>query len=127
MEIRSAWRQVTTIVGVYMTRWKPKSYPRCLGDMFIGNDEDGWYEKCVQCSYHVELDKEAESTKKSARYRAVHAPAEKPALQSTKKYRLPSRVGSKESNLRILNVEEWQTLQRKILSGEMRTSQAERI
>ena len=35
--------------------WKFKACPRCGGDVFIDSDEDGWYEQCLQCSYHTDL------------------------------------------------------------------------
>lgn len=37
-----------------MATWKPKSCPRCSGDMFL---EDGykWYEHCLQCGYTHEM------------------------------------------------------------------------
>lgn len=123
----STCRQVTTIVGVYVTRWKPKSCPRCRGDMFMGNDEDGWYQKCLQCSYLVEPDEEADSTKKSARNHAAQARRERPVLQSAEKHRSRSRIEGKEDNLRVITEEEWQALKRQNLSREMWTQQAERI
>lgn len=99
-----------------MARWKPKSCPRCLGDMFIGNDEDGWYEKCVQCSYQIGLHAEIESAKKSTRNNEGQAPTKKhvgaAGLQE------PTSVDSRPRNgdLRVLNHEEWGTLRRRILS-----------
>ena len=38
-----------------MVRWKFKSCPRCMGDVFIDRDIDGWYEQCLLCAYHREL------------------------------------------------------------------------
>ena len=38
-----------------MVRWRPKSCPRCGGDIFIDRGLDNWYEQCLQCSYRVEL------------------------------------------------------------------------
>jgi len=38
-----------------MVLWRIKSCPRCLGDLFISSDIDGWYEQCLQCSYRREL------------------------------------------------------------------------
>ena len=38
-----------------MVMWKLKSCPRCLGDIFIDRDLDGWHEQCLQCSYRREL------------------------------------------------------------------------
>lgn len=30
--------------------WKLKSCPKCGGDIFVDLDEQGWFEKCLQCS-----------------------------------------------------------------------------
>jgi len=54
-----------------MAIWKPKSCPRCHGDIFLDTDLDGWYEKCLQCSYERELKnldefKKQQETKKPA-------------------------------------------------------------
>ena len=38
-----------------MAVWKFKCCPRCQGDVFLDNDMDSWYEKCLQCSYEYEL------------------------------------------------------------------------
>ncbi len=38
-----------------MVMWKFKGCPRCMGDMFINRDLDGWYEQCLRCSYRREL------------------------------------------------------------------------
>ena len=35
--------------------WKYKSCPRCKGDIFIDEDLDGIYIKCLQCGYEREL------------------------------------------------------------------------
>lgn len=40
---------------INMVMWKIKSCPRCMGDIFIDRDMDGWYEQCLQCSYRCEL------------------------------------------------------------------------
>lgn len=40
---------------IRMPLWRFKSCPRCLGDIFIDRDMDGWYEQCLQCSYRREL------------------------------------------------------------------------
>ena len=45
---------------IYMVMWKPKSCPRCGGDMFIDRGMDGWCEQCLQCSYRSELKSMAE-------------------------------------------------------------------
>ena len=38
-----------------MAMWKFKGCPRCLGDIFVDKDIDGWYEQCLQCSWRREL------------------------------------------------------------------------
>jgi DNA-directed RNA polymerase subunit M/transcription elongation factor TFIIS len=35
--------------------WKYKGCPRCQGDIFIDEDIDESYEKCLQCGYEREL------------------------------------------------------------------------
>ncbi len=35
--------------------WYFKSCPRCKGDLFIDEDPDRCYEKCLQCGYEREL------------------------------------------------------------------------
>ncbi|MBN2073996.1 MAG: hypothetical protein JW762_00460 [Dehalococcoidales bacterium] len=35
-----------------MTRWILKGCPRCSGDLNLLQDEDGYYEDCLQCGYH---------------------------------------------------------------------------
>ncbi len=35
--------------------WNYKSCPRCRGDIFIDEDVDRCYEKCLQCGYEREL------------------------------------------------------------------------
>lgn len=60
-----------------MVNWKPKSCPRCGGDMFIDSDMDVWYEQCLQCSHRFELRRLTElkvpvvAGKKRGRKRAV--------------------------------------------------------
>ncbi len=54
-----------------MAVWKLKCCPRCQGDVFLDTDLDGWYEKCLQCSYERELKtldefKKQQETKKPA-------------------------------------------------------------
>lgn len=34
-----------------MTEWKLKSCPRCSGDIYVEKDNDGCYERCLQCGY----------------------------------------------------------------------------
>lgn len=54
-----------------MVLWKLKSCPRCLGDLFISNDMDGWYEQCLQCSYRRELEDLNEFERKRNSRKAV--------------------------------------------------------
>ncbi|MBM4433249.1 MAG: hypothetical protein FJ025_04545 [Chloroflexi bacterium] len=35
--------------------WKFKACPRCGGDIYIDNDQYGWFEHCLQCGYMGEL------------------------------------------------------------------------
>ncbi len=35
--------------------WNLKKCPRCRGDIFIDEDTDRYYEKCLQCGYEREL------------------------------------------------------------------------
>jgi DNA-directed RNA polymerase subunit RPC12/RpoP len=35
-----------------MTRWILKGCPRCSGDLNLLQDEEGYYEDCLQCGYH---------------------------------------------------------------------------
>lgn len=45
-----------------MTMWRIKSCPKCGGDMFFNKDEDNiWYEQCLQCSYLHEVNNPVES------------------------------------------------------------------
>jgi len=32
-----------------------KRCPRCGGTMFLDRDLDGWYERCLNCSYECKL------------------------------------------------------------------------
>jgi hypothetical protein len=45
--------------------WKYKGCPRCQGDIFIDEDIDECYEKCLQCGYEREL----AGTRRSKKYR----------------------------------------------------------
>ncbi|MFC2068241.1 hypothetical protein ACFLTP_04465 [Chloroflexota bacterium] len=38
-----------------MGKWMLKGCLRCGGDILADADEDGWYAKCIQCSYRIEL------------------------------------------------------------------------
>jgi hypothetical protein len=38
-----------------MGKWQASHCPRCYGRLFIDNDEDGWYEQCLNCSFRHEL------------------------------------------------------------------------
>lgn len=35
-----------------MSRWILKGCPRCSGDLNLLQDEEGYYEDCLQCGYH---------------------------------------------------------------------------
>jgi DNA-directed RNA polymerase subunit M/transcription elongation factor TFIIS len=35
--------------------WRYKSCPRCHGDIFVDEDVDTTYVKCLQCGYEKEL------------------------------------------------------------------------
>lgn len=61
--------------GNNMSVWKLQCCPRCHGDVFLDRDLDGWYEKCLQCSYERELKTLEEFTER----------------QETRKPALPSR------------------------------------
>ena len=37
--------------------WNFKKCPRCNGDIFIDEDIDNCYEKCLQCGYERELER----------------------------------------------------------------------
>jgi hypothetical protein len=37
--------------------WNFKKCPRCRGDIFIDEDSERCYEKCLQCGYERELEK----------------------------------------------------------------------
>jgi hypothetical protein len=37
--------------------WNFKKCPRCHGDIFIDEDIDHCYEKCLQCGYERELER----------------------------------------------------------------------
>jgi ribosomal protein S27AE len=39
--------------------WNFKSCPRCRGDVFVDEDMDRTYVKCLQCGYEQELTKTA--------------------------------------------------------------------
>ncbi len=38
-----------------MAKWQLKGCPRCGGDMYVDKDIDGWYTKCLQCSFSPKL------------------------------------------------------------------------
>jgi len=46
-----------------MTIWKYDMCPQCGGDLFIAQNSEGWYEKCVHCSYQHNLQTTAELTR----------------------------------------------------------------
>ncbi len=43
--------------------WKYKSCPRCRGDIYIDEDLDRTYIKCLQCGYERELPRKILNTK----------------------------------------------------------------
>jgi len=47
--------------------WNFKSCPRCKGDIFIDEDLERCYEKCLQCGYERELVRVAVKKEHSAR------------------------------------------------------------
>ena len=40
-----------------MVTWKLKSCPRCGSDMYIEKDFDDVYQKCLMCSYRIDLER----------------------------------------------------------------------
>ena len=42
------------IRGGFINRTK---CPKCGGNIYLDNDQYGWYEKCLQCGYSTELKK----------------------------------------------------------------------
>ena len=57
-----------------MGKWQANHCPRCDGKLFIDNDEDGWYEQCLLCSYRHEL-KAATDLGKTQDVKDVHIKA----------------------------------------------------
>ena len=43
--------------------WNFKRCPRCRGDIYIDEDTDRCYEKCLQCGYERELERVAVARK----------------------------------------------------------------
>ena len=60
-----------------MGTWKLKSCPRCRGDMFIDRDTYGWYEECMQCGFHNELESMVEFSEKLGQTRKAPTLSEK--------------------------------------------------
>lgn len=46
-----------------MTIWKYDMCSQCGGDLYVARGMDGWYEKCVHCSYHHNLQTTADLAK----------------------------------------------------------------
>lgn len=46
--------------------WIFKKCPRCKGDVFIDEDSNTCYEKCLQCGYERELERATISEKNQA-------------------------------------------------------------
>jgi ribosomal protein S27AE len=44
--------------------WEFKKCPRCRGDIFMDEDTDRSYEKCLQCGYEREISRVANTGKK---------------------------------------------------------------
>jgi DNA-directed RNA polymerase subunit RPC12/RpoP len=42
---------------IEMVTWKLKACPRCGSDMYIEKDFDDVYQKCLMCSYRIDLEK----------------------------------------------------------------------
>ena len=42
---------------IVMVSWKLKACPRCGSDMYIEKDFDDVYQKCLMCSYRIDLEK----------------------------------------------------------------------
>ena len=61
-----------------MIKWKLKCCPRCGGDLFIENNDEGWHAQCLQCSYQHDLEIEMAS-KRSHRFRGFQ-PMREPAI-----------------------------------------------
>jgi len=40
---------------IEMVRWRLKACPRCGSDMYIEKDFEDIYQKCLMCSYRVDL------------------------------------------------------------------------
>ncbi len=39
-----------------MERLKDKRCPRCKGFVITDRDPNGWYEQCIQCGYHRDVE-----------------------------------------------------------------------
>jgi ribosomal protein S27AE len=39
--------------------WNMKKCPRCRGDVYLDEDTDRCYEKCLQCGYEREMERVA--------------------------------------------------------------------
>ena len=59
IEIASAGSKVKGSISM----WNFKKCPRCRGDIFIDEDIEGDYEKCLQCGYERALEKATSSRK----------------------------------------------------------------
>jgi len=59
-----------------MTIWKYDMCPQCGGDLFIARGRDGWYEKCVNCSYHHNLQTTADLARALAQREKETAPTD---------------------------------------------------
>jgi len=67
-----------------MVTWKLKACPRCKGDIFIGQETDGWYEHCLLCGYVREIKTVApKSSGESSAEENESGRAEQPVLSSS--------------------------------------------
>ena len=51
-----------------MLVWKSNRCPRCRGFMFIEEDLDGWYAKCLQCGHEKRLKDSKHANRVNDRY-----------------------------------------------------------
>jgi hypothetical protein len=54
-----------------MGKWKINGCPRCHGSLVIDKDEYGWYEACINCSYHNDLKDYIDATRNPALKKAM--------------------------------------------------------
>lgn len=49
---KPAQQPIASLVKNY---WVLKGCPRCQGDLYVGQDADGWHQSCLQCGYRRPL------------------------------------------------------------------------